>query len=85
MSFRNQAGEVPNQVLCAMKILRKDEIWEEEPEFKGVEARPFEMSFLERHPPHVLLVGATGAVAASSVACVVGYCVWKAVTAMRSS
>ncbi|KAL1437058.1 hypothetical protein MTO96_049061 [Rhipicephalus appendiculatus] len=34
-----------------MKLLRKDEIWEEEPEFKGVKARPFEMSFLERHPP----------------------------------
>ncbi|KAH8038562.1 hypothetical protein HPB51_001983 [Rhipicephalus microplus] len=66
-----QAGErAAREVLCAMKILRKDEIWEEEPEFKGVKARPFEMSFLERHPPHVLLVGATGAVAASSVACV---------------
>ncbi|XP_075747163.1 amine oxidase [flavin-containing] [Rhipicephalus microplus] len=81
-----QAGErAAREVLCAMKILRKDEIWEEEPEFKGVKARPFEMSFLERHPPHVLLVGAAGTVAISSVACVVGYCVWKAVTAMRSS
>lgn len=81
-----QAGErAAREVLCAMKILRKDEIWEEEPEFKGVKARPFEMSFLERHPPHVLLVGATGAVAASSVACAVGYCIWKAVAAMRSS
>ncbi|XP_037511300.1 amine oxidase [flavin-containing] [Rhipicephalus sanguineus] len=79
-----QAGErAAREVLCAMKLLRKDEIWEEEPEFKGVKARPFEMSFLERHPPHVLLVATTGAVAASGVACVAGYCVWKAVTAMR--
>ncbi|KAH7962791.1 hypothetical protein HPB52_017978 [Rhipicephalus sanguineus] len=50
---------------------------------EGVKAQPFEMSFLERHPPHVLLVATTGAVAASGVACVAGYCVWKAVTAMR--
>ncbi|KAH6938994.1 hypothetical protein HPB50_015546 [Hyalomma asiaticum] len=79
-----QAGErAAREVLCAMKLLRKDQIWEEEPEFKGVKAQPFEMSFLERHPPHVLLVATTGAVAASSVVCVAGYCFWKAVTAMR--
>ncbi|XP_075537714.1 amine oxidase [flavin-containing] A-like isoform X1 [Dermacentor variabilis] len=79
-----QAGErAAREVLYAMKIIRKDQIWVEEPEFKGVETRPFELSFLERHPPHVLLVAATGALAASGVTCVAAYCVWKAVTALR--
>ncbi|KAH7966894.1 hypothetical protein HPB49_020359 [Dermacentor silvarum] len=79
-----QAGErAAREVLCAMKMIRKDQIWVEEPEFKGAKARPFELSFLERHPPHVLLVAATGALAASGVACVAAYGVWKAVTAVR--
>lgn len=79
-----QAGErAAREVLCAMKMIRKDEIWVEEPEFKGVKARPFELSFLERHPPHVLLVAATGTLAASGVICVATYGVWKAVTAVR--
>ncbi|XP_077515427.1 amine oxidase [flavin-containing]-like isoform X2 [Amblyomma americanum] len=76
-----QAGErAAREVLCQMKLLRKDQIWVDEPEFKGVKAWPFELSFLERHPPHVLLVAATGALAMSGLASLVAYGVWRAAT-----
>ncbi|XP_077531193.1 amine oxidase [flavin-containing] B-like [Haemaphysalis longicornis] len=65
-----EAGErAAREVLHAMKLLPEDQIWIEEPEFKGVKAEPFQLSYLERNPPHVLLVATVGVVALS---CVIG-------------
>ncbi|XP_077531234.1 amine oxidase [flavin-containing] B-like [Haemaphysalis longicornis] len=65
-----EAGErAAREVLHAMKLLPENQIWIEEPEFKGVKAEPFQLSYLERNPPHVLLVATVGVVALS---CVIG-------------
>lgn len=54
MSGAVQAGErAAREVLHAKGIIGEDEIWTKEPEFKDVPARPFDKSFLERHPPSV--------------------------------
>ncbi|XP_077555135.1 amine oxidase [flavin-containing] B-like isoform X1 [Haemaphysalis longicornis] len=77
-----QAGErAAREILHAMKLLRKDEIWVEEPEFKGARAKPFELTFLERHPPHVLLVATVGTAAVCALAGAAAYGIWRAATA----
>ncbi|XP_076363744.1 amine oxidase [flavin-containing]-like isoform X2 [Tachypleus tridentatus] len=47
-----QAGErAAREVLYAMGLTSYSSIWKEEPEIKEVPAKPFQLSFIERHPP----------------------------------
>ncbi|KAM7302045.1 amine oxidase [flavin-containing] A-like [Ixodes scapularis] len=53
-----QAGErAAREVLCDMKLIKEDEVWADEEEFKSVPTVSFERSFMERHPPSVGCAG----------------------------
>ncbi|KAH9378500.1 hypothetical protein HPB48_022206 [Haemaphysalis longicornis] len=47
----------------------------------GARAEPFELVFLERHPPHVLLVAAVGTAGVCAMAGAAAYGIWRAATA----
>ncbi|KAH9370890.1 hypothetical protein HPB48_020705 [Haemaphysalis longicornis] len=51
---------------------------------EGAKGTPFELTFLERHPPHVLTVAIVGTAALGAVVSATAYGIWKAVGALAS-
>ncbi|XP_064456656.1 amine oxidase [flavin-containing] A-like [Ornithodoros turicata] len=69
-----QAGErSAREVLHAMQLISKNEIWVPEPEFKEIPSVPFERSFLERHPPSVGCILSLGTLALLGIVTSVTY------------